>query len=155
MKIDSGFLSPYFARDSEGGEVIEFEENGNVYVATILGTVETEKDIIKLLEFTKKVRRPLIIFAEDFSSEALTSLVVNKLQLGLKICAVKVPMLMASEVIEDIAVFSNSQLVGDAYSLHPAMYKTDPINYVGKVKGATISSKDCVLKGFKDDVVTN
>ena len=57
-------------------------QNGTVYVALVDGVVETERDLIKLLEFAKKTHRPLIIVAQDFSSEALTSLVVNKLKLN-------------------------------------------------------------------------
>jgi len=49
--------------------------------------------MVKMLEFAKKTMRPLVVIAHDFSSEALTSMVVNKLQLNLKVVAVKAPML--------------------------------------------------------------
>jgi len=62
-------------------------------VALVDGVVETEKDLINLLEFAKKTQKPLVIIAEDFSSEALTAMVVNRLQLNLKIVAIKTPLL--------------------------------------------------------------
>jgi len=60
-------------------------------MALVDGTVETERDLIKLLEFCKKTMRPMIIVAQDFSSEALTALVVNRLQLNLPLVAIKTP----------------------------------------------------------------
>jgi chaperonin GroEL (HSP60 family) len=48
-------------------------------MALVDGTVETERDLIKLLEFCKKTMRPMVIVAHDFSSEALTAMVVNRL----------------------------------------------------------------------------
>lgn len=60
-------------------------------MALVDGTIETERDLIKLLEFCKKTMRPMIIVAQDFSSEALTALVVNRLQLNLPLVAIKTP----------------------------------------------------------------
>ena len=61
-------------------------------MALVDGTIETERDLIKLLEFCKKTMRPMIIVAQDFSSEALTALVVNRLQLNLPLVAIKTPL---------------------------------------------------------------
>jgi chaperonin GroEL (HSP60 family) len=54
-------------------------DDGSIYMALVDGTIETERDLIKLLEFCKKTMRPMIIVAQDFSSEALTAMVVNRL----------------------------------------------------------------------------
>jgi len=75
LKIESGFLSPYFADDREK---IHFE-NENIYVALVSGPINTESELVKLLEFAKKTQRPLLIIAEEFSSQALTAMVINKL----------------------------------------------------------------------------
>ena len=61
-------------------------------MALVDGTIETERDLIKLLEFCKKTMRPMIIVAQDFASEALTALVVNRLQLNLPLVAIKTPL---------------------------------------------------------------
>ena len=59
LSFDSGFLSPYFAQDRTK---IVFDD-GSIYMALVDGTVETERDLIKLLEFCKKTMRPMIIVA--------------------------------------------------------------------------------------------
>ena len=98
LSIDSGFLSPYFAEDQKkikyGNEGSDINTaSSNIYVALVDGIVQHENELINLLEFAKKTMRPLLIFAHDFSSDALSCLVVNKLQLGLKVVAIKLPML--------------------------------------------------------------
>jgi len=93
-------LSPYFAHGFDNG-IIKYE-NENVYVALVQGTIETEQELVKLLEFAKQTQRPILIVAEEYSSEALTCLVVNKLKLNLRIVAIKAPMLQGFEVIEDL-----------------------------------------------------
>ena len=74
MSFDQGFLSPYFAQDRE---MIEFTGAG--YICLVDGTIETEHDVVRMLEFAKKTGKPLIIVAQEFSSQALTAMVVNKL----------------------------------------------------------------------------
>ena len=91
LSFDSGFLSPYFADDRE--KISYGSELGTVYIALVDGVIETELDLVNLLEFAKKTQRPLLVIAEDFSSQALTAMVVNRLQLGLKIVPIKTPML--------------------------------------------------------------
>ena len=56
---------------------------------------------------------PMLIFAEEFQSDALTALVVNKLQLGLRIAAIKAPLLSGKEILEDIGAFSGASVMGD------------------------------------------
>lgn len=72
-------MSPYFAQNHKN-ETITYGEGGEtVYVATVHGQVNFEHELVKLLEFAKKTMKPLIIIAEDFSSEALSALVINQL----------------------------------------------------------------------------
>jgi chaperonin GroEL len=73
--------------------------------------VSSIKQIIPFLEFAKKTQKPLIILAQDFEAEPLTTIVVNKLQNGLKIVAVKAPIANGSAYLEDIAVFTGSTLL--------------------------------------------
>lgn len=79
LQIDSGYLSPYFAQGCESA-TIEFSGNSEtVYIAAVCGQVDRAHELTKLLEFAKKTQRPLVIFATEFSSEALQALVMNKL----------------------------------------------------------------------------
>lgn len=71
-----------------------------------------------MLEFAKKTYAPLLIFANEFTSEALTSLVVNKLQLGLKVAAIKLPMFQADDILEDLASFTGAEIVGDQHNIY-------------------------------------
>jgi hypothetical protein len=82
-------------------------------------------------------------------------MVINKLQLGLKVVAVKAPMLMGEDIIEDIAIFSGSKLVGDDYSMHPSLRKSDPAYIIGKVNSIKITKKECVIKGFGNKTSNN
>ena len=75
VQFDSGYLSPYFITDPERMEVA-FE---NVYILIHDGKVSSKRDILPLLEQIRKIGRPLLIIAEDVGSEALATLVVNKL----------------------------------------------------------------------------
>ena len=109
LSIDQGFLSPYFADD----RTLINEEGRTIYVALVDGNVEREQDVVKMLEFAKKTYAPLLIFASEFASEALTTLVVNRLQLGLKVCAIKLPMFQSEDILEDLASFTGSEIVGD------------------------------------------
>ena len=113
--FDSGFLSPYFADDRQKVEYGTQSGNGTVYLALVDCTIETERELLGLLEFAKKTMRPLIIVAQDFSSEALTAMVMNKLKLGLKVIGIKAPMLGGTEILEDLQAYSGAKILGDRY----------------------------------------
>lgn len=87
--------------------------------------------------------KPLIIYAHDFSSDALSCLVVNRLQLGLKVVAIKLPMLEKEELLEDLAAFTQGKIVGDIYSVRAdgTLAKSDPVTYLGKVSSCTVDNK--------------
>jgi chaperonin GroEL len=63
------------------------------------------------MEFSKKTHKPIVIIAQDFEAEALTTMVVNKLQNALKIVAVKAPIILTREYMEDIAVFTGANMI--------------------------------------------
>ena len=86
MKFDRGFISPYFINTSKGAKV----EYNDAFVLFSEKKISNIQQIIPALEMAAQAKRPLIIVAEDIDGEALTTLVVNRLKIGLQVAAVKV-----------------------------------------------------------------
>lgn len=87
MKFDRGYISPYFINSSKGAKV-EFQEALVLFSEKKISTVQS---IIPALELANTARKPLVIIAEDIDGEALSTLVVNRLKIGLQVAAVKAP----------------------------------------------------------------
>ena len=87
MQFDRGYLSPYFVTDTEKMECVM----ENPYILIYDKKISNLKDFLPILEPAVQSGRPLLVIAEDVDSEALTTLVVNRLRTQLKICAVKAP----------------------------------------------------------------
>ena len=87
MQFDRGYISPYFVTDTEKMEC----QMENPYILIYDKKISVLKDLLPILEPTVQSGRPLLIIAEDIDSEALATLVVNRLRGSLKICAVKAP----------------------------------------------------------------
>jgi chaperonin GroEL len=87
MKFDRGYISPYFVSDPKTQKV-ELEDP---YILLVEKRISTLAQMLPLLEAVVRDGRSLLIIAEDVESEALASLVLNKLRGGLKVCAVKAP----------------------------------------------------------------
>ncbi|MDR2955250.1 MAG: chaperonin GroEL [Prevotella sp.] len=111
MQFDRGYISPYFVTDTEKMEA----DLENPYVLIHDKKISALKDILPILEAALKSGRPLLIIAEDIDSEALTTLVVNRLRAGLKICAVKAPGFgdRRKEMLEDIAILTGGTVITD------------------------------------------
>lgn len=98
------------------------------------------------MEFGKKIRKPIIVVAPDFKSEALTSLVVNHLKNVVKLIAVKTPLVVDDhQLLEDLASFSGgrvvSRLMGDVLG------SINPVNVVGRVRQAKLTPSRSVFVG--------
>ncbi|XP_019861851.1 PREDICTED: 60 kDa heat shock protein, mitochondrial-like, partial [Amphimedon queenslandica] len=87
MKFDRGYISPYFINSSKGQKV-EFE---NALLLLSEKKISSAQMLIPALELANAQRRPLVIIAEDVDGEALTTLVLNRLKVGLQVAAVKAP----------------------------------------------------------------
>ena len=87
MQFDRGYLSGYFVTDSDKMECVM----DNPYILIYDKKISNIKDFLPILQPAAESGRPLLVIAEDVDSEALTTLVVNRLRGGLKICAVKAP----------------------------------------------------------------
>jgi chaperonin GroEL len=102
MQFDRGYLSAYFVTDTEKMQC----EMEKPYILIYDKKISNLKDFLPILEPAVQTGRPLLIIAEDVDSEALTTLVVNRLRSQLKICAVKAPGFgdRRKEMLEDIAI---------------------------------------------------
>ncbi len=100
MQFDRGYISPYFVTDTEKMEC----SYDNPYILIYDKKISTMKDLLPVLEKVVNTGRPLLIIAEDVESEALATLVVNRLRGSLKIAAVKAPGFgdRRKEMLEDI-----------------------------------------------------
>jgi chaperonin GroEL len=115
MQFDRGYISPYFVTDTEKMEtVLE-----NPYILLFDKKISTMKDLLPILETTAQSGRPLFIIAEDVDSEALATLVVNKLRGSLRIAAVKAPGFgdRRKEMLEDIAILTGGTVISEEKGL--------------------------------------
>jgi len=115
MQFDRGYISPYFVTDTEKMEA-QFE---NPYVLIYDKKISVLKELLPILEQTVQSGRGLLIIAEDIDSEALTTLVVNRLRGSLKICAVKAPGFgdRRKAMLEDIAILTGATVIAEETGL--------------------------------------
>ena len=111
MQFDRGYISPYFVTDTEKMEAV-YE---NPYILIYDKKISTMKDFLPVLEKVVQTGRPLLIIAEDVESEALATLVVNRLRGSLKIIAVKAPGFgdRRKEMLEDIAILTGGIVISE------------------------------------------
>ena len=109
MQFDRGYLSAYFVTNTEKMEC----EMEKPYILIYDKKISNLKDFLPILEPAVQTGRPLLVIAEDVDSEALTTLVVNRLRSQLKICAVKAPGFgdRRKEMLEDIAVLTGGVVI--------------------------------------------
>ncbi len=115
MQFDRGYISPYFVTNTEKMEC----EMENPYILIHDKKISSLKELLPILEPAVQSGRPLLIIAEDVDSEALTTLVVNRLRSNLKICAVKAPGFgdRRKEMLEDIAVLTGGMVISEERGL--------------------------------------
>ena len=115
MQFDRGYLSAYFVTDADKLECVM----ENPYILIYDKKISNIKDFLPILQPAAESGRPLLVIAEDVDSEALTTLVVNRLRGGLKICAVKAPGFgdRRKAMLEDIAVLTGGTVISEEKGL--------------------------------------
>ena len=115
MQFDRGYLSGYFVTDADKMECVM----ENPYILIYDKKISNLKDFLPILQSAAESGRPLMVIAEDVDSEALTTLVVNRLRGGLKICAVKAPGFgdRRKAMLEDIAVLTGGVVISEEKGL--------------------------------------
>ncbi len=131
MQFDKGYVSPYFVTNTEK-MTVEFE---NPYILIFDKKISALKDILSILEEVIKTGRPLLLIAEDVESEALATLVVNRLRGSLKIAAVKAPGFgdRRKAMLEDIAILTGGTVISEETGLQLSNATMDMLGTAEKI----------------------
>ena len=131
MQFDRGYLSAYFVTDAEKMQCVM----ENPYILIYDKKISNLKDFLPILEPAVQSGRPLLVIAEDVDSEALTTLVVNRLRTQLKICAVKAPGFgdRRKAMLEDIAVLTGGAVISEEKGLKLEQATLDMLGSADKV----------------------
>merc|ERR1712048_510674 len=150
MKFDRGYISPYFITHGKTQEV----ELDNPMILLVEKKVSNIQQILPLLENVVKSQSSLLIVAEDVESEALATLVVNKLRAGIKVCAVKAPGFGDNRkaTVQDIAILTGGTVVSEDIGM-----KLEEVTqeHLGRCKKLTVTKNDTVVldgSGSKESI---
>ncbi|KAL2185280.1 chaperonin GroL [Thermothelomyces heterothallicus CBS 203.75] len=150
MRFDRGFVSPYFITDAKAQKV-EFEKP---LILLSEQKISAAADIIPALEISNKLRRPLVIIAEDFEGEALAVCILNKLRGQLEVAAVKAPGFgdNRKSILGDIAVLTNGTVFTNELDVKLEKITPDMLGSTGSI---TITKEDTIIlngEGSKDAI---
>ncbi len=150
MQFDRGYLSAYFVTNTEKMQC----EMENPYILIYDKKISNLKDMLPILEPAVQTGRPLLIIAEDVDSEALTTLVVNRLRSQLKICAVKAPGFgdRRKEMLEDIAILTGGLVISEEKGIK---LEQATIEMLGSVEKVTVSKDNTTIvngAGLKENI---
>ena len=146
MQFDNGYISPYFVTDTEKMEC-RMEKPYILFYEKKLSTI---KDLLPLLEKVLQQGRSLLIIAEDIESEALTTLVLNRLRAGLKICGVKAPGFgdRRKEILRDMAILTGGTVISEDTGL---TLENATIDMLGSAETVTVvKNKTTIVNGDGD-----
>ncbi|KAJ0111755.1 hypothetical protein Patl1_01647 [Pistacia atlantica] len=140
MKLDRGYISPYFITNQKN-QKCELE---NPLILIHEKKISNLNAIVKVLELALRSQRPLLIVAEDVESEALATLIINKLRAGIKVCAIKAPGFGENRKasMHDLAVLTGGQVITEELGLN--LEKVVPEMF-GSCKKVTVSKDDTVV----------
>eukprot|EP00878_Enallax_costatus_P000423 GHUV01000513.1.p1 GENE.GHUV01000513.1~~GHUV01000513.1.p1 ORF type:complete len:569 (+),score=200.80 GHUV01000513.1:158-1864(+) len=150
MKFDRGYISPYFITDQKTMKA-EYE---NALVLIVEKKISGLASILPVLEKVVQIQRPLVIVAEDVESEALATLIVNKLRAGVKVVAVKAPGFGENRKsnMQDLAILTGGEVISE--DLGHKLEKVE-LEQLGQVKKITVTKDDTILLhggGHKKDI---
>lgn len=152
MQFDKGYISPYFITDAvEMKAVLE-----DCYILLYEKKLSSVRDMIPLLEKIHNSGKPLLIVADDVESEALAALVVNRLRMGLQVCAVKSPGFgdRRKALMQDIATLTAGQFISEDLGLK---LENIELHQLGRAKTVIVEKESCTIvngAGKKEDIKT-
>ena len=140
MQFDRGYISPYFVTNTETMEV----EMDRPYILLYDKKISNLKELLPVLEPAVQSGRPLLVIAEDVDSEALTTLVVNRLRAQLKICAVKAPGFgdRRKEMLEDIAILTGGTVISEEKGIK---LETATIDMLGTAESIVVNKDNTTI----------
>lgn len=140
MKLDRGYISPYFITNQKTQKC----ELDDPLILIHEKKISSINAIVKVLELALKRQRPLLIVAEDVESDALATLILNKLRAGIKVCAVKAPGFGENRKssLQDLAVLTGGQVITEELGMNLDDVELD---ILGSCKKVTISKDDTVV----------
>ena len=146
MQFDRGYISPYFVTDAEKMEAVY----DNPYILIYDKKISNMKEFLPILEKVVQSGRPMLVISEDVDSEALATLVVNRLRGGLKIVAVKAPGFgdRRKEMLEDIAILTGGTVISEekGYKLEDAT-----LEMLGTAEKITVDKENTTIVSGKGD----
>lgn len=150
MKFDRGYISPYFVTNSRS-QKCELEDAAILLVEKKLSSIQP---ILPVLEQVVRQQKPLLIMAEDVESEALATLIVNKLRGGVKVCAVKAPGFgdQRKANMSDVAALTGATLISEELGMK--LENTD-MSMLGSAGNITVTKDDTIIlngHGSKDSI---
>ncbi len=140
MKFDRGYISPYFITNAKTQNA-EFE---NPLILLVEKKVSNLQQLVPILESVVKSQGSLLIVAEDVESEALATLVVNKLRAGIKVCAVKAPGFGDNRkaTMQDLAILTGGTVISEETGMK--LEEVQP-HHLGSCKKLTVTKNDTVV----------
>jgi len=140
MKFDRGYISPYFITNPKN-QTVELEDP---LILLVEKKVSSLQQLVPLLESVIKSQSSLIIIAEDVESEALATLVVNKLRAGIKVCAVKAPGFGDNRkaTMQDLAILTGGTVISEETGMK--LEEVTP-EHLGRCKKLTVTKNDTVV----------
>ena len=146
MQFDRGYLSPYFVTNTEKMEC----EMENPLILIYDKKISNLQEFLPILNPAAQTGRPILVIAEDVESEALTTLVVNRLRAQLQICAVKAPGFgdRRKAMLEDIAVLTGGVVISEEKGLK---LEQATIEMLGSAEKVTITKDNTTIVGGKGD----
>lgn len=140
MKVERGYISPYFITNTKTQKC----ELDDPLILIHEKKISSINAVVKVLELALKRQRPLLIVAEDVDSEALATLILNKLRAGIKVCAIKAPGFGENRKasLQDLAALTGGQVITEELGLNIDNVELDML---GSCKKVTVSKDDTVI----------
>lgn len=147
MRFDKGYISPYFATDTDRMEA----SIDDAYILLVSNKISAVRDMLPILEKVMQGGRPLLIIAEDVDGEALATLVVNKIRGTFKSVAVKAPGFgdRRKAMLQDIAILTGGQVISEEVGLK---LENATLDLLGRAKKVVITKDETtIIEGAGSD----
>lgn len=146
MRFDRGYISPYFVTNTKTQKV----ELENPIILIAEKKITNVQIILPFLEHAMKSNRPILLICEDVESEALATLVINKIRSGLNVCAVKAPAFGDNRkaILNDIAILTNGTVISEEVGL---TFENAEISVLGQCKKVIVTKDDTVIMDGNGD----